>query len=313
MNSNTSESLQAPEISPHKVLPMDTLADVGRKVVLNEVDKIHQYEIAENKPDVYTMQIVMFQMQGALNLLKPHFKPKAMRLYKNALKHRSQILSDIQNVDTLIDDLHSFEATLDSDNQVILQGILEKLVQRQAALQEVLEKVSDSKEQRRLVKSLTALANEPITDGKNNPSQVRHLLPSLIYDRLAVISAYDERLSEVDNSILEKLNAEIKRLLYTIALFEDVLGKQIAEFTKELQSIQTTLDQIDNTATAQNNLDQLMNTSKKKYAPIFESYLQYREAKETELVAAFKTKWARFNSRKIQQKLSSALLALYEN
>ena len=313
MNSNTSESLQAPEISPHKVLPMDTLADVGRKVVLNEVDKIHQYEIAENKPDVYTMQIAMFQLQGALNLLKTHFKPKTMRLYKHALRHRSQVLSDIQNVDTLIEDLQSFEATLDSDNQVILKGILEKLVQRQAALQEVLEKMSDSKEQRRFVKSLAALANEPIADGKRNPSQVRHLLPSLIYDRLAVVSAYNERLAEVDNSILEKLNAEIKRSLYTISLFEDVLGKQIAEFTKEVQSIQATLDQIHNTVMAQNNLDRLMNTGKKKYVTIFESYLQYRETRETELIAEFKTKWARFNSRKVQQKLSTALLALYEN
>ena len=313
MNSNTSEPVPVPEISPRKVLPLDTLAEVGRKVVLTKVDKIHQSETAENKPDVYNMQTAMLQVQGALNLLKPHFKSKTMRRYKQALHHRSQVLSDIQNVDMLIEELHLFEATLDSDNQVILQGMLEKLVQQQAASQEALKQVSSSKAQRRFAKSLTALANEPIADGKSKLSQVRHLLPSLIYDRLAIISAYDELLEAGDITDLQKLNLELKRLLYTVSPFEDVLGKQIADFTKEVQSIQDTLDEIKSTAKAQSNLDCLVNTSKKKYAAISEAYLQYCEAKKKALIAELQEKWSRFNSRKVQQKLSTALLALYEN
>ena len=65
MDSNTSEPIPTPEVTPHKVLPIDTLAEAGRKVVLAEFGKIHQYEIAENKSDIYNMQSAMLQMQGA--------------------------------------------------------------------------------------------------------------------------------------------------------------------------------------------------------------------------------------------------------
>ncbi|MBA3871462.1 MAG: CHAD domain-containing protein [Anaerolineae bacterium] len=321
VNSNAAEQAQILTSSSDKVLPIDTLAEAGRKILLAEYSKIHQFEVKadtdENRPNVNEMRVTVYHIQGALKLLKPQYAPKNIRFYRRTLNDLSQILSAIRYIDELIEDLGAFGSSLESNQQDVLKSILDKLAKRRNDELKKLDMMSNNKKERRFIKSLVNLGNTPVNDpalsGHVEPSQVRYLLPKLIYERLAVIRAYNEALVDVNIILLDELRVEVSRLLYTVSIFEEVLGKQITGFTEELRLIQDTLDQIHDMATTQNRLDRLMDTSKKKYLEIFETYLNHRKEKEQSLIAAFKEQWIRFNSRKVQQKLSTALLTLYEN
>ncbi len=321
MTSNAEEQVQVLEAGTDRVLAGDTLAEAGRKVLLAKFATILEYEIGneaeDNKAAVQNMLSAIHQMQAALKLLKPDYKPKTLRLCKRSLTHLSNLLSKMQNLDSLAEDLHTFGASLEAEQRVTMDYIVDKLIQQHTIAHEELIMVLGSKEQRRFLKSLKAHSSKIEVSAERSdkvePSQVRYLLPRMIYDRLAVIRAYDEALNEAGIPLLEALRVEFRRLLYTVSLFEDVLGKQITSFVEELQALQSTLDQIHDTAMTQRRLDRLMNTGKKRYAGVLETYTTYRNDKTQALVAEFKEQWAKFNSRKVQQKLSTALLVLYEN
>ena len=142
------------------------------------------------------------------------------------------------------------------------------------------------------------------------PSQVRHLLPSLIYDRLAAVRAYDDALVDADDETLHALRIEFKRLRYTVSLFGDVLGTTIAEYVAEVKIIQDTLGRINDAVTAGEHLDTLLDSDEKHHSEALNAYIAYMETDKNGLADQFKADWERFNSRKVQQKLSTAVLSL---
>src|SRR5262249_50008344 len=147
-------------------------------------------------------------------------------------------------------------------------------------------------------------------NGDVTPSQVRHLLPAMIYDRLAAVRAYEGVIDVAPEPTLHALRIEFKRLRYTVSLFDAVLGSQISEFIDELRTIQDTLGQIHDAATARGRLDALLDDDNDHHSEALNAYLEHLESEQKALIEQFKGMWDNFNSRKVQQKLSTALLAL---
>lgn len=318
---STLEVTETVDLNLYKVLPADTLAEAGRKALLREYNRINEYktvnESGEPAFDIHNIQFATHQMKYALKLLKTHYKTKTLRFYKNSLNDWSQLANELQNLDRLIDDLYQFNMTVAADQQAVLKALLEKLIEHQTVLREKLMTIPVIKKQRRFEKSLTLLVSNPLEShhilNVFEPSQVRHLLPALIYDQLAIIRAYDAVILEVDVSTLQKLHVEIEHFLYMISLFEGALGKQIATFTKDLRRIQGLLDQIHQAALGETRLNGFVNTNKRKYADLFDAYHRYCSEKKKLHIDELHQQWIRFNGRKVQQNLSAALLSLNDN
>jgi CHAD domain-containing protein len=313
MDAVTSEAAQ------QSILPSDTVRDAGRKVLLAEFAKANQDEDSNPQVavNVQDMQIKVRYIQGALKLLKSQTHTKAKGRYKRSLNRLSHELNNLRDLDYLIADLQTFGSGIDSEHQNALQSIIEKLQARRNAAVEKLVTIPNGKAQARFERSLAKYIAVPESESegaqKVTPSQVRHVLPRLIYNRIGAIQAYETTLVEASPSTLKSLQTEFKRLQNILALFESVLGKQIAEFNKELNSLLITLEQLHDSANVQSQLKRYIDTGKKKYASIIEAYVKYRADQDQALTAEFKQKWDRFNSRKVQQKLSTALLDLYNN
>ena len=171
----------------------------------------------------------------------------------------------------------------------------------------------DSKSYRRFLKDFGEFVTTPIekkVSDKVVPTEVRHLLPSLIYDRMAAVRAYEDRLEDADSPRLHALRIEFKRLRYTLSLFESVLGTTLGEFVDELKTAQDTLGQLNDGTTARASLDTLLKGSDEHRSDALNAYFEHLEADHDKLLAEFKAHWERFNSRKAQEKLSKAVLAL---
>jgi CHAD domain-containing protein len=311
------ERIETLKARQEKVLPTDMMAEAGRKVLLAEFIKLLQHEEGSRSgadvEDVHDMRVAIRRMRSLFRLLAPYYKVKDVQPFRRGLQRLGWALGDVRDLDVLIDNLRAFQLTLDADDQADLQETIDDLDQRRVSARDELIGVLDSKPYRRFLKAFTEFSTTSIekkSNGQIAPSQIRHLLPSMIYDRLAAVRAYEDVLAEADSAALHALRIEFKRLRYTVSLFEDVLGSTIEEFIDELKKIQDCLGQINDAATARIRLDAVLEDSAGHYSDALNSYIDHLEAERTGQLTQLETLWERFNSRKVQQKLSTAVLAL---
>jgi CHAD domain-containing protein len=139
------------------------------------------------------------------------------------------------------------------------------------------------------------------------PMQVRHILPIVIYHRLAAVRAYDSVLAEAEAPTLHALRIELKQLRYTLSLFSEVLGVQAAEYIEEVKGLQDCLGHMNDAVIARAYLSDFLKDS---HLAALTDYLASLDEKEIALKGQLFDLWGRFNARKVQQKLSTAILAL---
>lgn len=317
MGLSLEERIAGLESKLEAVAPTDNMAEAGRKVLLAELIAMLKHEAGsrtgEDIEDVHDMRVSIRRMRSTFRLLAPYYKVKDVRPFRSDLSRLGEVLGEVRDLDVMIDDLRAFQLTLDAEGQSDLQATIDELDERCVAAREDLNKTLDRKTYRRFLKTFGQFVTTPIEDqlqGVIAPSQVRHLLPSLIYDRLAAVRAYDDSLADADDETLHALRIEFKRLRYTVSLFADVLGSTISEFVTELKTVQDTLGRINDAVTAGDRLDALLDSDEKHHSDALNAYIAFMETDKNGLSDQFKADWERFNSRKVQQKLSTAVLAL---
>ena len=92
-----------------------------------------------------------------------------------------------------------------------------------------------------------------------------------------------------------------------MSFFEPILGASIRQFVDELKLVQDCLGEMNDCVTAR---DRLLDLSEDYHSGAFTDYLTHLEQKESALRAHFFELWARFNTRRVQQRLASAILGL---
>jgi CHAD domain-containing protein len=311
------ERITALQAKVETVAPTDTMAEAGRKVLLGELVTMLQHEAGsrtgEDVEDVHDMRVAIRRMRSAFRLLKPYYKVKDVRPYSKSLQELGWVLGDVRDLDVLIDNLRAFQLTLKADGQADLQSTIDSLDERRVAARADLIRTLDSKTYRRFLKAFGEFVTTPIEKKSSEeivPTQVRHLLPSMIYDRLAAVRAYEDVLENAATETLHALRIEFKRLRYTVSLFDGVLGSSVSDFVDELKIVQDTLGKFNDATTARTRLDALLENGDDLHSDALSAYLGHLEADKDELIAQFKRDWERFNSRKAQEKLSKAVLGL---
>jgi len=216
-------------------------------------------------------------------------------------------------LDVLIDDIRAYQAALKAPQQADIQQAIDELdKQRETARHELVD-VLDSRLYRRLVKDYSKFLT---TEGDGTkaadkvgvtPVQVRHILPIIIYQRLAGVRAFDPILAEANAPTLHALRIEFKQLRYTLSLFSEVLGPQASEYIDEIKALQDCLGHMNDAVVARAYLSDFLKDS---HLAALNGYLSSLEEKEIALKGQLTELWAQFNTRKVQQKLSSAILAM---
>lgn len=305
--------LLTPAVAP--VTFEDAMAEAGRKILLKELVRMLSHEegsrTGEDIEDVHDMRVAIRRMRSAIRLLRPYFKWKDIRPYNRDLRRLAWALGDVRDLDVMIEHLQQYGQTLDAGQQEALQPVMDALRQRRGTTRAQLNAYFDTKAYRRFVRSFTGFlvnfaAPKPESNSSAAPYQVRHILPSLVYERLAAVRAYETVLADADAPALHALRIEFKRLRYLLSLFQDVLGKQAKEVIEHIKIIQDDLGHLNDGAVARARLDGLLDEENS----VLNAYLDYLDTREADLKAHFHEAWEEFNKRQMQQKLATAVLAL---
>ncbi len=314
---NLAERIEKLSTAIQPVAAEDNIAEAGRKILLAEFVKVLQHEEGSRSgadiEDVHDMRVAIRKTRSLFRLLKPFYKRSAISTFKGELRHLAWTLGGVRDLDVLIEDIRAYQATLKAPQQADLQQAIDDLdKQREATRHELLD-VLDSRLYRRLIKDyskfLTTAGDGAKAIEKDivTPVQVRHILPIIIYHRLAAVRAYDSILAEADAPTLHALRIELKQLRYTLSLFSEVLGPQVAEYVEEVKGLQDCLGHMNDGVIARAYLSDFL---KESHLAALNGYLTNLEEKEIALKGQLTELWTQFNTRKIQQKLSYAILAM---
>lgn len=310
------ERIERLQTALQPVVSEDLMAEAGRKVLLTQFIAMLQHEagsrIGEDIEEVHVMRVAIRRMRSAFRLLGSYYKRSAIQEYSDDLRHLAWALGQVRDLDVLMGDIREYQATLEAEQQAALQEAIDVLEQQRADAREDLIEVLDSRRYRKFVKAFSGFLTtpeagaRPLADGIV-PTQVRHVLPGMIYNHLAAVRAYDTVLPDVPTPTFHSLRIEFKRLRYTVSLFEELLGSQIGDFIDEIKALQDCLGHMNDAATARAHLNTLLADH-----PIeaLSAYLTRLDEKEAAMRTRFLDLWSRFNSRKVQEKLSRAVLAL---
>jgi CHAD domain-containing protein len=297
------------------------MAEAGRKAILPDFVQMLSNEDGsregENIEYVHDMRVATRRMRSALRLLADYYKPKAVRAYNQYLRKTARALGTVRDLDVLIDGLESFGKKLRSKaDKAALQDVIARLNAERDDARYYLTRTLDKGAYPRFLGEFAAFLTTEGANAKSNgstdvlPTQVRHILPALIYSHLGTVRAYDPLVDDADANTLHALRIEFKRLRYLLSLFSDVLGGKAKDFIDELKIIQDHLGRMNDLHAAQERLTDLLSDLSLESADVLNRYIQKLSEEQDTLRAQVPDIWRRFNTKTVQRQLASAVGAL---
>ncbi len=293
------------------------MAEAGRKVLLDEFTKALAHEVGTrtdaDPEDVHDMRVGMRRMRSAFHILRPYYKKRQIRRFGGELGELGTALGEVRDLDVLVKNLRDFQPSLDESLQDSFNEVMNELERQRMAARQEWVAILDSRNYAHFLKAFGKfLTSEGVgakgtAKSKVQPTQIRHVLPGMIYEQLASVLAYDTVMEDMDATAFHTLRIAFKRLRYTITLFQDLLGSQSEAFVEDLKAIQDCLGEMHDGLAAR---ERLLDLPEELQQGALAAYLAHLDEKESALRAHFFVLWAQFNSKRVQQRLASAVVAL---
>lgn len=328
MTSEADSQIQYLQETITPILPQDSIAEAGRKILLRNFIQVLEHEAGsrtgDDIEDVHRMRVASRRMRSILSLLSDYYTPKSVKTLNKQLKNLAYLLGAVRDTDVMLVDIQQVKEKASDENKPSFDPLIKKLNKQNKKARKKLIKYLDSKDYAKLIAKASKLLT---TEGKGvveldefRPYQVRHVLPLLINEALFAVRAYDNHIPStdqlrdlpesedesallaIDRETLHALRIEVKRLRYIITGFQEVLGKTAGDFIAETKILQDQLGRM-------NDLTLLEHYLAPQDIDV-DSYLDSIRAENTRLEQEFPAVWERFNTRTVQSKLSNALLAL---
>ena len=296
----------------------DHVADAGRQIFLQQLQRMQAHEAGSRTGDdiesLHKMRVAVRRMRSLMRLLRGYYPDKTVARTETRLRRIARVLGAIRDLDVLILDLQQFGATLPPESQQHANVLVSRLDRRRSKRRKRLNAFLDSKRYERSLRQLESFAGNQTRRADRplrpyEPQELRHVLPSLLHQRLAIVSAYDAVLPAADDKRLHALRVECKRLRYAIEFFAPVLGASAASFLELVTAMQDTLGRINDIAVFVSRLQKLKELPPAQ-AVIVEGYIASRNDELISLRATFYAEWTRLNTRAQRRHFSDALLVL---
>ena len=168
-----------------------------------------------------------------------------------------------------------------------------------------------------------------MTDGHSLPQSVADAVPVAVYERLALVRAYDPWITApgAPLELFHQLRIACKRLRYTFEFFHEILGDPAKPLIKEMKVQQDHLGALQDAVVACSVLQNFLswgswNPPKKNHrtkglssgpviAPGVASYLASRQQQIQDLLKAYPDLWDRLRSMEFTQQVMGALEPVY--
>lgn len=290
----------------------------------------------EEIEELHDMRVAVRRMRAAARVFEAYLDPGQLEPHLKGLRKTLGSLGEVRDLDVFREKAEVYLKTLPSGHEHDLDKLFAVLAEeREKARKNMLdylnsEKYSDFK------KNLSdALASPetlvlPSTNKKHDalPHRVREVLPSILYARLADISAYSEWIEGpyLPVGCLHRLRIAAKGMRYTLEFFEGVLGEDAKALIKEFKTFQDHLGNLHDAVVAVNLLDSCLRNGEWGSAETgkasgkyrfsegiygIEAYLAYREEELQMLLNNFQDAWEKIWNGDFRERIESAVKNLY--
>lgn len=302
------------------VLPDDPMSEAGRKILL------HQFEIMlKNEPDaragestdaIHDMRVATRRMRSAIHILGDFYKKRSpLTIFGKELKRIAAALGGVRDLDVFSGKIKDYLDDLPTDQQQGLEAFRQYVKKDEEHARRVLQELLDSERYARFVTTfhtfLTTSGAGAAAIDDYQPSQVRHVVPRLIYERYTAMRAYETILENASLDTLHQIRIEGKQMRYTLEFFAEVLGPESKTAIDAVKALQDHLGNLQDTRVASEMLQNyLRGTDERENIAPVATYLAVREAEKQSLLIGVPAAWENFTDRKVRRAIALAVAAL---
>jgi CHAD domain-containing protein len=238
------------------------------------------------------------------------------------LKRTGRKLGAVRDLDVFMERARSYLETLPAERSGDLDPLFDVwLAQRQQARSKMIDYL-DGERYRDFVDGFRLFVQTSGVGARDEdaippvPTQVRHVVPQLIYERWASVQAFGPLLDGAPVETLHALRIECKRLRYTLEFFQEVLGPEAALVIEHVVRLQDHLGSLNDADVANTLLSEFLFASPSRKSPervIAPGVVSYLAAKQRELqtlMDAFPQMWQEFDSPEVRRGLAAAVAVL---
>ncbi|MEW5867670.1 MAG: CHAD domain-containing protein [Chloroflexota bacterium] len=310
--------------------PEDSLAEAGRKVMRYHFAQMLRHEagtrLGEDIEALHDMRVATRRMRAAFEVFGEAFESKILKPHLLGLRAIGRALGTVRDLDVFMEKAQLYLETLPEEQRHGLDPLLAVWQEQRQAGRAVMLAHMDSPEYQAFKHQFNIFLHSPgagarfIPQGAPVPTQVRELAPMLIYERLAVVRAFDPLLANASIEQLHALRIEFKKLRYTVEYFSEVLGAKARLVIEDLKVLQDHLGDLNDAQVAADLLREFLDEWEPRQAdlPIHErqnlegvvNYLASRHAERHRLMVTFQSAWKRFMRPAFRRNLASAVSVL---
>jgi CHAD domain-containing protein len=230
----------------------DTMAEAAFKMLRFQFDRMLDHEAGTREggdiEDLHDMRVATRRMRAALRVFGPYLDADVMRPVDRGLRRTGRVLGAVRDLDVFHEKTMIYLDSLPESRRGDLDPLLAVWQERREHARGAMIEYLDGGRYPRFVETFTTLLGDPgraslgfiDDDGEARPHRVAHVLPAVLYDRVAGVWAYDDVITGHDTPLVRfhRLRIAGKAMRYTFEFFEEVLGpdaKPLIGATKNMQ------------------------------------------------------------------------------
>jgi len=322
------------------VKPTDSMAWLACRIFSYQFSCMLSHEEGtikgEEIEELHDMRVAVRRMRAAANVFETYLDFEQLEPHLKGLRRTLGSLGAVRDLDVFREKAEMYLKTLPPGHEHDLDPLFAVLTEEREKARKSMFDYLDSEKYQAFKRDFSdALAFPetlalPATNRKHDalPHRVREVLPSILYARLASISAYSEWVegSYLPVERLHRLRIAAKGVRYTLEFFESMLGEDTKTLIKELKTFQDQLGNLHDAVIAVDLLGSYLRTGewgsaesekasgKNKFSESLEgieAYLAYREEELQTLLNAFPDAWERIWNGNFREGIESAVKNLY--
>ena len=312
------------------------MAVAAKKILLGRL-----YEMEEAEPgvllerdikDVHNMRVALRKMRSANLIFKDFLEPVKLAEMEAGIRKTLSRLGELRDLDVILEKADGWlkKEKINSKKMAVFYDFVSS--DRKKAHVEVTDYLT-SKEYADFITDLkTALSDDaylgiPNINKKGDvmPVRINDVLPAILYEKAADITAYHEWLDGpyIYADKLHRLRIAAKNFRYTLDFFKDCLGEAAEQLMKEFKELQEILGDFHDAAVAievvgdyierieaekeKSKADEARADEIESTLETLNLYKNDREKEMEELLAVFHTKWEKMDRRFFSERIAKII------
>jgi CHAD domain-containing protein len=246
------ESSEVVVLEKPGLTPDDTMAEAAAKTLLFHLLRMEQHEEGtregEDAEELHVMRVATRRMRAALRVFDGFLDPSTLKPFLRGMRATGRTLGVVRDLDVFKIKTQAYIDSLPPEEQGGLEPLMDAwAVERELARDKMLAFL-DSDRYARFRDRFDEFLRTPgagalprqNAQGEPLPGRVRDVLPSVLFEHLATVRAFDEWVAAPGVPLIRfhQLRIASKGLRYTLEFFQEVLGpgsKPLIDKTKLLQ------------------------------------------------------------------------------